>query len=150
MIFVECYPDEALVRVLGIPRNEIKHAKSKGNVCKKLSKERGCLGMVDEDPTSSQPSYLRKYQTQWRRNEVMLLFDRSTNNSVIVICPRLEEWILKAAEGCKAKLEDYGLPSNPQQLHKTIGANTDNFKELVEAIKAKSQRIKTLAEVLRV
>jgi len=150
MIFVECYPDEVLVRVLGIARKEITHAHSKGNVYNRVMKKRNCLGMVDEDPESSEPSYIKKLQKQWQRNEVVLLLDGASNNSIIVLRPRLEEWVLKAAEECKVKIEDFGLPSNAHQLHKTLGSDTDNFKKLVEAIKAKSQRIKTLAEVLRV
>ncbi len=150
MIYVECYPDQALVHALGIVRKEITHAHSKGNVCNRLVKVRDRFGMIDEDPASSQPSYLRKLKEQWRQNEVKLLYDGALNNFIIVLCPRLEEWILKAAKECNVRIEEFGLPASAHELHKTIGSNIANFKKLLEAIKTKSHRIQTLAGALRV
>ena len=53
MIYVECYADETLVKVLGIPGKEIVHAGGKGNICNKLSKTNCSKGLIDEDPQLS-------------------------------------------------------------------------------------------------
>ncbi|GEM_PF-4490624 len=38
MIYLECDPDKALAKALGMSNKEIKHVYSKGNVCNKLAK----------------------------------------------------------------------------------------------------------------
>ncbi|GEM_PF-7032929 len=56
VILVECKPDEALVRVLGMPRRKIRHCTGKIRVCRELEKAESGLGLVDEDPRSAQPA----------------------------------------------------------------------------------------------
>lgn len=63
MIYVECKPDTTLLSVLGVPRKEIFHAGGKGNVCVRLSKITDSKGLVDEDPESPQPGYLKKLKS---------------------------------------------------------------------------------------
>ncbi|MHC1636011.1 MAG: hypothetical protein ACXQTS_05260 [Candidatus Methanospirareceae archaeon] len=48
MILVECDPDIVLLEELGF--SNIKHASGKGNVCNILRRNRGYIGIVDEDP----------------------------------------------------------------------------------------------------
>lgn len=98
MIYLECYSDEALVKALGIHKKEIYHSYSKGNVCKKLEKNSESKGLVDEDPFSTQPSYIGKLKTNSHEYDIKLLYDEIANNHLIVLCPRLEDWILKAAK----------------------------------------------------
>jgi hypothetical protein len=145
---LECNSDRALVSALGKPRREIIHANSKGNVCNRLARSRDCVGLVDEDPGSPQPTYIGKLNTQERRDDVVLLHDKLSNNNLIVLCPRLEEWILKAAKEAEVTLKTHGLPDKADQLHETISMSVDNFRRLVEDIKTKSQRINTLAGFL--
>jgi hypothetical protein len=60
MIYIECRPDKILVEALSVPEEEIIHAGSKGNVCNRLSRIRNSKGLVDEDPESAQPTYIRR------------------------------------------------------------------------------------------
>ncbi len=62
MIYLECNPDKALVKALGITKKEIFHTGNKGNVCKRLQKSKNSKGTVDEDPSSIQPNYIKKLQ----------------------------------------------------------------------------------------
>ena len=57
MIYLECDPDKALVKALGMSNKAIQHVYSKGNVCNKLAKSSHSKGLVDEDPTSPQPAF---------------------------------------------------------------------------------------------
>ncbi len=59
---MECEPDEVLVRSLGVPKKKIRHVHSKGNVCRRLLKNKNSVGVVDEDPESVQPSYIQKFR----------------------------------------------------------------------------------------
>ena len=58
MIFVECKPDFLLIRKIGFSKKEIKHCGNKPGVCKMLMKNKDSIGLVDEDPGSSSPSYI--------------------------------------------------------------------------------------------
>ncbi|MGH7496446.1 MAG: hypothetical protein ACREOO_29195 [bacterium] len=149
MIYLECNPDKALVSALGIPKNKTIHAYSKGNVCNRLTKCRDSHGLIDEDPESSQPSFLRNLENRLRQDDVVLLYHRASNNYLIVLCPRLEEWILEAAKEAAVDPNKHGLSNEADQLHETICTRIDNFRRLVDDIKAKSQRMKTLSRFLR-
>ena len=59
MIYVECDTDVALVKNLDIPKKEIIHAGNKGNVCNRLRKTKNSIGLIDEDPQSGQPRYIK-------------------------------------------------------------------------------------------
>jgi hypothetical protein len=61
-IAVECYPDEAVLCALGVPRKQLLHEARKGEVFNWLKKTPGGLGVVDEDPGSAQPRDLVSYQ----------------------------------------------------------------------------------------
>ncbi len=58
MIYFECKADEELITVLGITRRERMHAGNKPGVCKLLQKDRGSVGMIDEDHNSIQSTYI--------------------------------------------------------------------------------------------
>lgn len=149
MMYLECYPDKALVRALGIRKKEIYHAGSKGNVCKKLEKSSKSKGLVDEDPFSTQPSYVGKLKTNSYEYDIKLLYDEKAKNHLIVLCPRLEDWILKAAKEAKVDVENYRLPDDAYELHKIINVKLDNFVHLIEDIKKRSKMLKTLEKVIK-
>lgn len=144
MIFVECEPDKALLKALGIPRKEIEHAFSKGNVCNRLAKSSNAKGLVDEDPLSAQPGYLNHLTVRANEHHVKQLFDEKRNNHLVVICPRLEDWILKAAHEAGTNFGEYGLPSNSSQLHRIINTRVPVLINLVKAIRANSRMLATL------
>lgn len=144
MIYLECEADKTLVSALGIPRKEIKHMFSKGNVCNRLEKSKNSKGLVDEDPLSPQPSYIGKLRPISNKHGIKLLLDEKNQNYLIVLCPRLEDWVLNVTIEAKIDLLNYGLPSDPNKLHETLNIKLDKFKDLIDKINQKSEMLKTL------
>ncbi len=149
MIYLECYSDEALVKALGVHKKEIFHSGSKGNVCKKLEKSIKSKGLVDEDPFSTQPSYIGKLKTNSHEYDIKLLYDEIAKNYLIVLCPRLEDWILKAAKEAGINIKDYSLPDDANELHKIINTKLEKFILLIEDIKKRSKMLITLEKMIR-
>jgi hypothetical protein len=148
MIYLECNPDKALVRSLGIPRKDIRHSFSKGNVCNDLSKNTGVIGLVDEDPGSPQPLYLKKLKQIEAKHEMKLLHDEKANNYVVVLCPNLEGWIIKAAREANINLSEYDMSDEVSSLHKIINNKIGSFERLLQGIKGKSEMVKTLEDYI--
>jgi len=144
MIFLECEPDKALVKGLGIPRKEIKHMFSKGNVCNRLEKTKNSKGLVDEDPLNPQPSYIGKLKFLSRGHGIKLLVDEKNQNYLIVLCPRLEDWVLNVAKQASIDVLTHGLPNDPNKLHEALNIKLDRFRDLIDKIKQKSEMLKAL------
>jgi len=151
MIFIECKPDAELVKIFGIPRKEIHHVGGKSEVCRRLRKFENQKGLVDEDPFSVQPRYVREECKMWKNLPdycFKILKDRS-NNKLIVLCPRLEEWVLKAARRAGIDVKNYGLPDDGDKLHEVINMNIRKFKKLLNDLKDKSDMLKTLGKFIK-
>jgi hypothetical protein len=117
-VAVECYPDEVLLRVLGVPKRQLLHEARKGEVLNWLKKTPGGIGMVDEDPDSAQPRDLSNYQEAEVAEGLRLLIRRGgSGQRLIVICPRLEDWLIQRAAICGVDPKRYHLPSHPSELH---------------------------------
>jgi len=150
MIFVECKPDRVLAECLTrTPIREISHEGGKSGVCKKLEGNRNCTGLVDEDPLSAQPPYMTRLRLEndLPQCELRVLHDDSNHNDVVVLCPRLEEWILKAAEESGIAVASYQLPNTPQKLHQVINLHLPKFERLVQGLE-NSERLRTLKKLL--
>lgn len=148
MIYVECTPDATLLKTLGIKRKEILHEGGKAKVCRRLEKKEGCKGLIDEDPNSVQPPYLKRISIEKLSNGVKTGEDNINNNTVIILSPRLEEWIIEAAREAKVDIKKHNLSDNPDELHKIINANVDKFEELIGDLRTKSKRMKVLSDLL--
>ena len=152
MIYIECKPDLVLVRSLtNITRRGITHEfKGKGEICNRLRKQTNCKGLLDEDPASPQPRYVKeaKLENDLPEYGLKVLHDSSNNNYIIVLCPRLEEWVLKAAQEAGTKVSKYNLPNNAAKLHQEINISLDKFESLLEDLKNSSSRLKNLKGLL--
>ncbi len=117
-IAVECYADEAVLHGLGVPRKQVLHQARKGEVFNWLKRNAGGVGMVDEDPGSDQPRDLFSYQ-QVGASEGLLLLARqgSGGQRLIVVRPRLEDWLIQRAKACSVDLRQYQLPGSAKELH---------------------------------
>jgi hypothetical protein len=117
-IAVECHPDEAVLRALGVPRKRVLHEARKGEVFNWLKKNAGGVGMVDEDPDSTPPRDLLSYQ-QVQAAEGLLLLVRqgSSGQRLIVVRPRLEDWLIQRARVCGVDPRQYQLPGSAKELH---------------------------------
>jgi hypothetical protein len=151
MIYTECKPDSALVKTLGISKKQIIHVGNKPDVCKRLEKHKNCNGLVDEDPFSVQPLYLKKLQEKENLSDcgLKILNDNSKNNDLIILCPRLEEWVLKAAKEADLDISRYNLPDDGEQLHKVINLDIRKFETLIKDLKGKSEMVKALQKSIK-
>ena len=128
MVYVECKPDVALVESLGISYRDIEHTGGKSGVCKKLEKQFNSIGLVDEDPGAGTPSYINTLKLSAQENCIKIFIDNKNKTKLIMLCPKLEEWILKVAKKSKIDPKKYGLPDNPSFLHSKINSDIQNFK----------------------
>jgi len=138
MIYVECYPDTVLVRTLtGLGPREIGHEGGKSKVVNRVSKGSNTTGLVDEDPLQVQPPYLLRMETL--RDEagrgLRLLRDSARGNHIVVLCPRLEDWVVRAAREEGVNLDDYSLPGDARLLHRVINDHLRGFQRLVEDLR---------------
>jgi len=148
VLYVECYPDESLAISLGFRKRDVIHAHSKGNVCKKLARTKNSKGMVDEDPGSSQPSYIKSMRLEEEGHDLKLLLDPRNGNYLVVVCPNLEEWIIRAAREAGVDLNKMELPDDSNRLHKVINSNLEKFEKLLSELQGKSKRLETLRSYL--
>lgn len=155
MIYVECKPDRLVVRILaGIPKKRVRHAGNKSQVLKMLERTRMALGIVDEDPHSHQPPQIlqsKDISTEEVKKASLrtLLYQ---DNVILVIRPRLEEWILALAKELGVDPAKHRLPEDPDELHEVINYNLDKFERLLLDIKRRgstSARLTTFIQVIR-
>jgi hypothetical protein len=74
--------------------------------------------MVDEDPDSDQPRDLVSYQQVQASEGLLLLVRRgSSGQRLIVVRPRLEDWLIQRAKVCGVDPRQYQLPGTAKELH---------------------------------
>lgn len=149
-IYVECKTDSTLVNaLLGTAKKYILCEKGKPGVCNRLKNVRESIGMVDEDPRQRQHPYFKKLKIKEELHKygLRLFYDPLTGNELIVLRPRLEEWILKAADEAGLKVHNYDLPNNPSIFHRDTNIYPNEFRRLVRDLK-NSNRLKNLKRLL--
>lgn len=148
MIYFECDADGILIKTLGFTKKDVFHAGSKGEVCNRLSKVQRSRGLVDEDPGDTQPTYIKNLQRPDPENFIRILRGPK-ENAVIMLCPRLEEWALRAAQEVKVDPLDFNLPKDPDELHKIGNLSIKNLEKFVREIESKkSPMFKALKKIL--
>ncbi len=130
MIYLECFADEALVKSFGATSKMIKHAFSKGEVCNMLDKTTGAIGIVDEDPQSGKPSYEKEMRNHKIHEDakVIICEHRGSGNKLILIRPRLEEFIIRISKEHRVDMESYKLSSDPDKLHDELSFRKNQYK----------------------
>jgi len=150
-LFLECKPDETLAVVLGVPRRTIVHSHSKGRVSRNLKMHTGVTGMVDEDFGSAEPATLAGFKEISTNHDVRLKINEAQNNRLVVICPRLEPWLIKTAKAAGLNMGDkkFNLSENVQELDSMINYRLQNIERLLDdLLKLKSQRLLHLKALL--
>lgn len=148
-VFLECKPDETLAVALGVPSRIIIHCHGKGRVSKNLRKQSGVTGVVDEDPGNTETPTLKKYAEVSTNYSLRLKLDKVQNNRLIVVCPKLEDWVIETAKATGVKMAKYNLSENPNVLHADINYRLPNFQRLLaELLEKKSPRLLHLKALL--
>jgi hypothetical protein len=149
-IVVECNADEALAQAVGITPRNIEHSLGRGRVCKRLEQLHRATGMVDDDPGVSKPFYFNGLtELKWDLG-IRLFDDKERGNRILVLSPRLEEWLVQSARQTGFKMTDYGFGSdNGIRLHAEINQRLKNVKALVSSLlEHKSRRLLYLKSLL--
>ena len=134
MLLLECKPDEELARQLGRARRDCRHLNDKGRVCNWLKRMEGLVAMIDEDPGAAQPPYLSQLQLVSQEHGIRVLRDPTRNHLVIILQPRLEEWVIAGAKTARVKMEDFGLSERGNDLHREINSRLPAFSRLIDAL----------------
>jgi hypothetical protein len=148
-LFLECRPDETVAVALGVLRRTVVHSHSKGRVSKSLAQHSGVIGMVDQDFGENEPPTLRKFVEVSTNHDLQLKVHKAQNNHLVVVCPKLEDWLIKTAKMANVKMEQFNLSENPRDLHADINNRLPNVERLVnELIESKSPRMLHLKSLL--
>jgi len=115
------------------------HAGNKNRVLKELSK-RQAIGLVDEDPMAPRGSVTKEFHEQITDDILQVKIYRNSRGSrLIVLCPRLEDWLIRICRLSKVDISKYGLPRDPEELHKVINQKRKNLKILLEDLYRRSK-----------
>lgn len=132
---LECSNDEAVVRALGVPRKLILHHAGSGSVAKALQNAReSCIGMVDEDPRGSVPTYFGAFAELERGDGLVLKEHKKSGHRLIVVMPDLEPWLLEVARISKVPPGDFQLPSVANRLHQIGDAQRVRLGDWIKAM----------------
>jgi hypothetical protein len=144
MILIECNNDEELVKQLGFKNKQCKHELNKGEVVKRLNRESNIsIGIVDEDQEANQPGDMKFYHTIRTVGSIKLK-RKDAIRFLIIISPRLEDWIYGIARRNKIIPEDYGLPKDAHEVSKKPD---HKFKEFLKVlIENNDLEIKTMRQ----
>ncbi len=124
----------------------MRHGRCKGEVVKRVFKSDSAIGLIDEDPASAQPRDLNNYK-QIQAAEGLRLFIRidDKNKKFIIVCPRLENWLIEKAKLSGIRPEDYGLPGNPDRLYSIPRLDKkEGFQRFLSEFKEKDKGMKLL------
>jgi hypothetical protein len=96
------------------------------------------IGLVDEDPASAQPRYFDGLKFISEEHDIRQLGDLARNNSLIVLRPRLEEWLVRTADLAGISLPDFGLSERPNELHREITSRLPALAKFLDRLLAES------------
>jgi len=133
MMLVECKPDKLLVQILR-PGLKVKHGGNKPDVIKLMLKHGWC-GMVDEDPGAPKPKSFKKFKLVRHYHGFSLY--RYNQSFLVVVSPKLEDFIIQASQRAGIDLNEFRLPNDPDSLHRIINKNLDNLEPLLVRLKKK-------------
>jgi hypothetical protein len=148
LIYVECNPDELLVKKYGFIKRNIKHSYGKSKIGKFLEKNRGQIALVDEDPDGTPIPYFKKtdFSLVTQGNGYTIKNDSRRNHMIIEIKPYLEEWILNACKDARVNIREFNLPNDPISLHHVINSNLNKLERLLEELLNRDCRVKKLRD----
>lgn len=140
-VVVECKPDKALVlKLLDLPGKSVHHEGDKGRVVNYVASHKNCVGLVDEDPGSAWPGTFKMFEHQGTvsgsevTHDVAFYRHRAETSCLVVLSPRLEDWMVKSATEADVDLGDYGLPTQARALHRQVNARLTGWDKLLEAL----------------
>jgi|WetSurMetagenome_2_1015567.scaffolds.fasta_scaffold266367_2 hypothetical protein len=154
MIAVECFADMTLVQCLtSLPRNQIAHYfRGKSGVCTQLQQNTQSIGLIDEDPFAAKHPFEKMgvFDDNYVKYDIKYRLYPSQSNRLIILCPKLEDWIIESARQARVDLVKNGLPDDPNSLHNVIDQKLNEFRVIIALLKKnRSDRLETLSNLLK-
>ncbi len=53
---------------------------------------------------------------------------------MLLICPRLEDFVVNVARRNRIDLREFNLPTDPDELHEIINLNLEKFERLLDSL----------------
>ncbi len=109
------------------------------------------LGWIDQDPTANHHPYYKAMCAKPVSDKLGLMYcyNNKRNNKLIIVKPKLEDWIIGIAHSKGINLEDYELSNDPDELHKLINFRISKFQELLhKLIKLRSPALLNAIKIL--
>lgn len=135
MIFIECNNDHTFILLLGYNQRQLRHF-SKPELIKRVHNDPSekVTGIFDEDPGSSQPPFLDYFKPISTNDGITLFAHKNkADKYLIMMSPRLEEWLYQRAKLCKIDPKSYELTRDPEELHDRFRVyDKPNFKQFLQ------------------
>ncbi len=158
MIYVECLPDTTLAKSLSGGMT-VEHLHGKSRVCNKLMDNTNSKGMVDQDEKTQTHPYIKELIAtgtinDLQNDEIIVYIDIIRHNTLVMLKPRLEEWIIKTTRIAGINMmNSYHLPDTAEELHLALSIgdkeHINKFRMLIQKLANNSERVDTLARLLR-
>lgn len=146
MIFVEDNSDQYILEYFNKPSKKILRADGKQDVVKKIKKENGSIGIIDfDDSINIEVSGMKKEEDH---NHILLYNFRKSY--LVVICPRLQNWLVTACQESNSTPSQFKLPDKVGEFHKAINKEfrKNQFVELLKYLKNNSQMFLTYRKLI--
>jgi hypothetical protein len=143
MVFItECYKDKEFLHRIGFTPDQVIHEFGRSSVLSKVEQEIKAIGIIDEDPDTGKPEYLRNYKVKNAKGKIALLIRKDDDGSriirrIILVSPYFENWLFYIAKRSKISPNTFNLPDNPEELHSLslkIRENAENFRKFISTL----------------
>ena len=115
------------------------HAWGKGEVVNAVWEVEKSKGLIDEDDPRRLPRKLRRFFSvvhDWPDEGLKVL--EHQGRRVVILRPRLEEWLIDAAKQCGLNMADFGFSDDPPVLNAQIEFPGENFRRFLEALSGRN------------
>ena len=106
--------------------------------------------LVDEDPGQPTPRYRSELSDDAKEQGTCVLSDEKREHRVVVIRPRLEEWIIKGAQETDVAMSRFGFSERGREFDDQVMLRLRRFEDLLDELLAQQcARLLRLRELLR-
>jgi len=156
-IFVECNVDGEVIkfvlRKIGISESFVEHERGKNRVVKKTINSPRSIGLIDEDPWAIMPKEMKELKEESKDSSLyrilqIAVYYSEKHSRIIMLKPRIEEWLIRLCKLSKIDYTKYGLPSDISILKKVINVKLRAIQKLLEVLFEKSDYFREFISVV--
>lgn len=98
------------------------------------------LAIIDEDPNAGQPNHLKTFKELENLYQVKKLVREADQKTILVLQPRLEEWVLARCAESGVSPATFHLQVEPHAFKDRINSSLDKFELLVLELQKKKNK----------